>query len=182
MTGRLRYITRLDPFGTEPLPQLQRRLAKVEANMNTNAAYQFATNCLAAASVDLEALERQHRATVRQHFFHGKGEEKFLLPIYDVLWGRTDRPAVIVTIYAPTAELLQLRQEDESFSRRPARSLKNVEALLAIRDPDFLKYTPLERNALLSGEGQMEGRGRSDSPWLPRGAAAAKAAEPGLSP
>lgn len=148
-SGRLRFITRLHPFGDQPLPQLQRRLAKIAANMTTNAAYQLATNGLARVSVDLNALEHQYQGKVRQHFYHGKGETRVMLPIFDAIWGSEDRPAVIVTIYGPTGDLLQLRQNDESFSKRPARSLQNVESLLSIRDDEFRTYSPTARSNLV---------------------------------
>ena len=66
-SGTLRFITRLHRFGDAPLPQIQRRLAKVDPGMTTSAAYKLATNWLTAVCVDLPALERTHPATVRQH-------------------------------------------------------------------------------------------------------------------
>jgi hypothetical protein len=162
-SGRLRFITKLHAFGDEALPQLQKRLAKVEANMSTNTAIELATNWLAALSVDLKTLETQNPRTARQHFFYGRGQERILLPLFDVLWGDPAKPAVIVTIYGPTGELLQLRQNDESFSRRPARALPNVESLLAIPDADFSTCTPAQRASLLPGDSQVEAGKQPDA-------------------
>ena len=46
-------------------------------------------------------------------------------------------------------ELLNLRQEDDSYSRRPFASIKDVDKLLAIPDKEFLKYTPEQRSNLV---------------------------------
>ena len=148
-SGRLRFITRLHPFGDQPLPQLQRRLARVEANMTTNTAYQLARKYLIAASLDVIALERKYVGNARQHFYYGPGGHVVPLPIFDIVWGTTESPAVIATIYGPTGELLQLRQNEESFSGRPVPYLNNIEALLAIPESEFVSYTTSQRTDLL---------------------------------
>lgn len=148
--GRLCFVTALDPFGRAPLIELQNKLARIEANMTTNDAYQLATNWLVAMSVDLTALEDKFHAAVQQHFFYGPGMKKVMIPIFDVSWGEIRKPAVIVTIYAPTRQLLQLRQNDTSFSRRPIRLIKEMEKLLAIPDEEFMKFTPLQKSNLVA--------------------------------
>ncbi len=151
-SGRLRFVTKLHPFGNQPLPQLQRRLAQIDPGMSTNTAYQLATDWLVAVSVDVKVLEQQFPGAVRQHFYRGTAGNKVLLPIFDVLWGKPDAPAVIATIYGPTAELLQLRQNNESFSLRPTRAITNddIEMLLAIPDAEFANYTAAQRARLPS--------------------------------
>lgn len=148
-SGRLRFITEVQPFGADPLPEIQKRLGKIQTSMTTNEVYSLATNWMEAMSIDVPALEKAYSKTVRQHFYHGQGGHIINLPIYDAFWGRPEKPAVIVTIYAPTKELLQLRQNDESFSKRAPRVLQNIDALLAIPDGEFLKLTSSQRSNLL---------------------------------
>jgi hypothetical protein len=148
--GRLRYITRLDPFGSDPLPQIQQRLSKIDAGMTTNAAYALATNWLAAVFIDVDALESKFPPVIRQHTFRSGEKGRVLLPIFDVLWGKPERPAVIVSIYAPRRELLQLRQQNEAFSRRPPGLVRSPEKLLAIPDSEFAQFDGERRQALVS--------------------------------
>lgn len=54
-----------------------------------------------------------------------------------------------VSIYGPTKELLYIRQEDDSFSRRPTGLVKDEEALLKIPDSEFLKYSESQLEDLL---------------------------------
>jgi hypothetical protein len=44
---------------------------------------------------------------------------------------------------------LKLRQEDDSYSKRPAALIKDMDKLLAIPDEEFLKYSPTERSNLI---------------------------------
>jgi hypothetical protein len=53
-------------------------------------------------------------------------------------------------IAGDTKDLLYLRQEDDSYSKRPATLIKDVDSLLAIPDAEFLTYSTLERSNLVS--------------------------------
>ena len=80
------------------------------------------------------------------------------LPLFDVYWGNGDRdkwghamgPAVDIMISGVNGELLKLRQEDDSYSKRPVSLIKDMDKLLAIPDEDFLKYSPTERSNLVA--------------------------------
>lgn len=160
-SGRLRFVTRLNAFGKKPMREIHLELAEKKSAIDANQAYTLATNRLVAMSVDVAALEKKFQGKVQQRFFYSNGDpspplkattQKINLPIFDVTWGDPDSsnsPAIIVTIYGVTKELLQIRQNDESFSRRPARTLKNAERLLSIPDSEFLKYTPERRAELV---------------------------------
>jgi len=54
-----------------------------------------------------------------------------------------------IQISGATGELLKLRQEDDSYSKRPASLIKDMDKLLAIPDEEFLKMSPLEQNSLI---------------------------------
>ncbi|HVV02044.1 MAG TPA: hypothetical protein VHH88_11825, partial [Verrucomicrobiae bacterium] len=151
--GRIRYVTRLGFFEDRPLPELQNRLAAIPANTSTNTAYEMATNWLAAMAVDVSALEAAYPPDALQHFFYAGGGGKILLPIFDVVWEVPGKRAVIVTLYGPTGDLLQLREEDESFSRQPPRHVKNIQSLLAISNDEFQRYPEEQRAKLIKESG-----------------------------
>jgi hypothetical protein len=81
-------------------------------------------------------------------------------PIFEVTWGNkgerlsngmTDPiPGVIVMVSGDTGELIHLRQEDLSFSKRPPALIKDLDKLLAIPDAEFLQYSPEQRSNLVA--------------------------------
>jgi hypothetical protein len=153
--GRLRFITRVGRFEKLPIEDLQRKLAAMRSVIGTNEAYSLATNWLAAMSVDVTALEKSQRPMIEQQwcfpfgqYTSSKDAPHILLPIFDVTWGKPDDPAISVKIFGPTKELLELRQNDDTFSRRPKDLITNAEGLLAIPDADFLKMSEVQRTNL----------------------------------
>jgi hypothetical protein len=151
-SGRLVFVTRIHPFGQEDFPQVQRALSRIDATITTNKAYELATNWLAACSVDVAKLQRSFPPEVHQQFLFVKGGRKALLPIFDVTWPRPPpaTPAVIVTIYGPKSELIQLRQNDELFSARAPARVTDRETLLRIHDEEFARYTTAQRSNLVN--------------------------------
>jgi hypothetical protein len=165
-SGRLRFITRLDSGyqaystskaqgnlkTTEFLPQL----TGLPSVINTNEAYSIASNWLASVEANVQALEKAHAPKAEQLLLLGQTP----LPIFTVDWGplggqstrprQVAYPAVRVMIAGDTKDLLYLRQEDDSYSKRPPTLIKDVDKLLAIPDADFLKYSSLERSNLVS--------------------------------
>jgi hypothetical protein len=149
-SGRLRFLTRVGLFSGESLDRLQKKSPEAPI-IATNAAYRLATNWLCAISVDVQRLEREHRPLVRQKWFSPlgtAGTKPKAFPILDVKWGDWDSPAISVSILGTTGQLLEIRQEDESFSRRPKELLVNVEGLLDISDAEFLKLSEAQRKDL----------------------------------
>jgi len=128
---------------------MQEKLSKEKSLISTNEAYQLATNWLRAISVDVNRLEAKFPPSIRQRWYYGKvgnsGLSLTTIPIFDVKWGNWDRAKISVVIYGTTKELLQLRQEDDSFSERPRTLIDDSEKLLAIPDADFLKYSDFQR-------------------------------------
>ena len=148
------------------------RLAGIPSAINTNEAYRIATNWLASIEVDVQALEKAHAPKTEQLLLLGKTP----LPIFTVDWGTFQPPSrprfrssgsppagglaqprpqimgptVRVMIAGDTKDLLYLRQEDDSYSKRPATLIKDVDSLLAIPDAEFLTYSTLERSNLVS--------------------------------
>jgi hypothetical protein len=162
--GKLRFITNLDngyqAFSTTkvqgnlPTPDYLPQLAGIQSVIDTNGAYRLATNWLVAMDVDVQRLEKEQAVTVKQEFLKGSAP----LPIFEVRWGegRIDnlghrKSAVVdVMIAGDTKDLLHLRQNDDSYSKRPFVLIKDMDKLLAIPDEEFLKYSPMERNNLVA--------------------------------
>ena len=150
-SGILRRIQRLHPYEKLPLRELQWKQSRLTSLINTNEAYQMATNWLMAISVDLPGLECKFPHSVDQRFFYpdatglddppDKRKRIFLLPIFHVYWGDKENPAVLVSIYGPTKEMLGIYQNDDSFSLRPRNLLTNVDSLIDIGDDEFMKYS-----------------------------------------
>jgi hypothetical protein len=157
-SGVLRRIVRLNRFASIPLRELQWQQSRMTSLVSSNQAYQLATNWLAAIDVDVGALEEKHSHFTEQKFFFpdsssitntsGKERPVILLPIFVVNWGTHGSPVVRVSIFGPSKELLSIHQEDDSFSRRPRKLLKEEDALLAVSDRDFLRYSEKELRQL----------------------------------
>lgn len=152
--GKLRYIIRLDngfqaysitkTQGDLPTRDFLPQLVGIDTTIDTNSAYQIATNWLAAVDVDVQRLEKEQPVTVEQHFLRDYGP----LPIFEVSWG--GKPAVSIWIAGDTKDLLRLRQEDDSYSKRPFALIKDMDKLLAIPDAEFLKYSPQDKSNLVA--------------------------------
>ncbi len=121
----------------------------VLSTIDTNGAYRIATNWLASIQVDVARLERENPPALKQQSINGYG----LIPVFYVDWEeqreRSDQ-TVRVMIAGDTKDLLYLRQEDDSYSMRPAALIKEMDKLLAISDAEFLRYSPLERSNLVA--------------------------------
>lgn len=122
--------------------------AKTPSLIDTNGAYQLATQWLAAVSVDVPALQKKHPLSFYQWFVWGPevyplnnwktnppDSMKVMMPIFDVKWGDKGSPAVKVTVFGPTKELIVFEMNDISFSKRPPIVITNYEELLNIPDP-----------------------------------------------
>jgi hypothetical protein len=145
-----RYVHRFKIKDEDSIFDLYPELAKTPALIDTNGAYQLATQWLSAISVDVPALERKYKLNYYQWFFWGRPEDltadhwtyhaptttnRTMLPIFDVNWGDAGSPAVKVTILGTTKELMELRMEDSSFVRRPPLIITNAMELNTRPDP-----------------------------------------------
>ena len=120
--------------------------AKTPSLINSNTAYQLATQWLASVDIDVGALEKQYEPKVEQRWFwnepglgvyHPPGDtNKTMLPIYEVTWGTNwlNFPAN-VQILGTTKELMKLGFGDFSVSRRPVLVISNAVELNNIPDP-----------------------------------------------
>jgi hypothetical protein len=150
--GKLAYVMRKKPFArwddgnSDDMSALFRKLAALPCLLDTNTAYQLATQWLAAVSVDVGELEKKYRPLSVQVTINEKPDswearpansnQPHLkkLPIFDVTWGGAedqDSPPIGVKIFGPTKELISLRMEDTRFSKRPPVTIPNAEKLNA---------------------------------------------------
>jgi hypothetical protein len=122
--------------------------------VNTNDVYQMATNWLMALDVDIKRLESvETPRSNRYPLFHSK-RGWVASPLLSVEWENPkleghDPDAVMVEISAVTGDLLQLRDGRGLFGTRTGAIVKNIEALLAISDEDFLKFNEQQRRGLV---------------------------------
>jgi hypothetical protein len=152
--GRLQFIHAYQPEHQLSIEERHRRWAKMKSLIGTKETYQLATNWLTGLEVDVAALETAHPSHVTQEFYYEGGvsspERVVMPPRFEVKWGTNlAAPAVWVSIFGPTKEPLQIRQNDISFSKRPRALVKDAERLLTIPDAEFGKYTLLQKSNLV---------------------------------
>lgn len=93
------------------------------SRIDTNGAYQMATQWLAAVSIDVQALNRDCKLRIQALTSQGRKQGARFLPIYTVYWvegAEGHGSAASVQLFAPTQTLLHLRVEDPKYNlRRP---------------------------------------------------------------
>jgi hypothetical protein len=104
------------------------------SRMDTNAAFQSATQWLAAASMDVEAINRDCNVHVEALTPEGKGGAHFV-PLYRVYWtekkGNGFTPAASVEFLEPTKTLRQLRVNKTEYILRQPLQVANLDFLLS---------------------------------------------------
>ena len=110
-----------------------------KSQIDTNFAYQLATQWLAAAHMDVAALNRDCKVRVEPDRFANQDLKKSgkFVPIYFVYWvsdkNRKDGygDMASVTLLAPTKTLISLRVEDPKYILRPPIVFTNLAELLS---------------------------------------------------
>ena len=109
--------------------------------IDTNAAYQLATQFLVAARVDVKRLDRDCKITIKPSDFWnglepgGQLRQRTFVPIYDVFWKSPTRVensdvAASVEVFTPTRTLLQLSVYQPGYILRDPIVFTNLAALL----------------------------------------------------
>jgi hypothetical protein len=142
--GRLTHVMRLSEHNVERYANNLDALVGQLSLIDTNGAYQLATQWLAAVDVDMPALNKL-KWTVNQLHYKTQGATNYVtLPLYYVDFGNkhtpaqnnlpaSDEPLISVEILGTTKELQEMRFQDTSFSRRPQMLITN--ALELVRTP-----------------------------------------------
>jgi len=104
------------------------------SRMDTNAAFQSATQWLAAASMDVGAINRDCNVRVEAFTPEGKNGAHFV-PLYRVYWteknGKSFAPAASVEFLEPTKNLRQLRVNKTEYILRQPLQVTNLDFLLS---------------------------------------------------
>jgi hypothetical protein len=131
--------------------------AKTSSLINSDGAYQLATQWLAAVDIDVGALNKQTKPKVEQRWFWNqpglnvyhppRDTNKTMLPIYEVTWGTNwvNYPAQ-VQILGTTKELMKLHVGDFSLFHRPPLVITNAIELVNIPDPP-MKHLERQTNS-----------------------------------
>lgn len=100
--------------------------------INTNAAYQMATQFLKAASMDVEALNTNCNLFVNSYIPEGKNG-KYFVPIYWVVWSEKDKDhgGASVELCLPTKALLQMHVNKSEYILRQPLQITNLDFLLS---------------------------------------------------
>jgi hypothetical protein len=104
------------------------------SQMDTNAAYQMAVQFLAAAKMDVSALNRDCNVHILPFTPEGS-QGKHFVPVYWVYWSKPEQAGhgstASVELFTPTKTLRQLRVEDSQYILRPPLIIPNLDYLLA---------------------------------------------------
>jgi len=104
------------------------------SRLNTNAAFQLATQLLAAASMDVKGLQRD--CTVRIRALTPEGPDgKHFVPVYWITW-ESKRPegmgsGASVELFEPTREIRQLHVLSPEYILRAPLEVQNLDSLLS---------------------------------------------------
>jgi len=161
--GHLANFYRRDfrPTSDAAAKEQNARLSKLSSLIDTNGAYQLATNLLTTIGVDVAALGSRYVLNINQWRYRpeGLGQNPVLLPVYQVEWRgwpfpaqnrRREMAVVTVTILGATKELLEYHLLDDSLCVRPRINIPDPKELLSIPDAEFRAFDALKRSKLLS--------------------------------
>ncbi len=108
------------------------------SRLDTNAAYQLATQWLTAVSVDVGALNRDCVLRIQPEMLNGQGTNVVFVPAYSVSWttnwteGRWGHGShSYVLLFLPTKTLIQLEVDDPKYILRPPIVFTNLAKLLS---------------------------------------------------
>ena len=104
------------------------------SQLDTNAAYQLATQWLGNVSMDVEGLNRDCKLHIRPAAITGVGDARRFLPLYSVYWTRGPEgygSVAYVEIFLPTKTLVELRVEDSKYILRKPLQFTNLDYLLS---------------------------------------------------
>ena len=104
------------------------------SRMDTNAAYQLATQFLAAASMDVKGLNRDCNVHIRAFTPEGNTGKHFV-PVYWVYWAAKGQEghgtAASVELLAPTKTIRQMHVNESKYILRKPLEITNLDFLLS---------------------------------------------------
>jgi hypothetical protein len=131
------YIAVGDKFSFLVRTHLQKEYSQLEkkyfwpmSRMDTNAAYQLATQFLNNASMDVKALNRNCKVTIRAFTPEGQHGSHFV-PVYWISWGKDGNPVASVELCLPTKTLRQMHVDKSRYILRKPLIIPNLNYLLS---------------------------------------------------
>jgi hypothetical protein len=97
--------------------------------IDTNAAYQLATQWLSAVSMDVAGLNQDCHRSIRPWI--PEGATNYFVPVYRVSWGKDGEPVALVELFLPTKTLRDLRVEKSKYILRKPIVITNLDFLLS---------------------------------------------------
>jgi hypothetical protein len=150
-SGRLRFITKLTKSGAIAIPSLMAPRSGIKPSINKNAVYRLAINYLAAIAVDTIQLEHDHKHSTNEYVvLSGDSSDRQGTDTSDFMLRVNWDNVVVVTFLMPSGELLELRRNNDSYSRRPVSRILDINSVLSIPDNEFLHYSIVERRNLVA--------------------------------
>jgi hypothetical protein len=156
--GKLCEVLRLSEHSIEYYAHDLDKLVGKPSLIDTNGAYQLATQWLAAVDMDMTALGKLKWTVNQLHYLAHGATNAVALPLYYVDFGNKHYPAsgnlhafdeslITVEVLGTTKELQDLKIKDLSFSRRPQMLITNALELLRTPDPSEKSLQPIEKNS-----------------------------------
>jgi len=90
----------------------------------------YATQFLAAASMDVKALNRDCKLTIRAFTPEGEHGSHFV-PVYWVSWGKDGKPIASVELFEPTKTIRQMHVNKSEYILRKPLEIPNLDLLLS---------------------------------------------------
>jgi hypothetical protein len=99
--------------------------------INTNAAYQLATQLLASVSMDVDGLNRDCHCTV--FVCQPDDQNKYFVPNYSVVWSKNESMGCMakVEVFMPTKTLRDLMVKQSKYILRKPLEITNIDFLLS---------------------------------------------------
>jgi hypothetical protein len=142
LNGKLSDVERLSEHDVEYYSRDLDKLVGKTSLIDTNSAFQLATQWLAAVNMDMEAIGKL-KCSVNQLHYKSVGATNYtLLPIFYVDFGTKhdssngnvkpiDEPLISVEILGTTEQLQEMRFQDGSFSKRSQMIISNAFDLIS---------------------------------------------------
>ncbi|MEI8290315.1 MAG: hypothetical protein WCH99_12665 [Verrucomicrobiota bacterium] len=153
------------PTSETAIKEQNARWSKMTSLIGTNEVHQLALNWLMNLGVDVPAMEKNYPCTITQRFSYqnrsgalqAQAQAVTRLPVFEISWGSIPlsqrpeykHPAVTMTIFGPTRELIEYHLYDDYLMMQPKLAVNDYEQLLEISNETFQKYDHLQRENLV---------------------------------
>ncbi len=161
------YIQGFNPQSDADVKKRNIELSKMSSLIDSNGAYQLATNWLSKSGIDVIGMERKYKMNLVQWRYYpdgqlneglGPGRKEIKLPVYQVEWRGSmvlgsrklpDGVVVKIVVSGIDKQMLEYHVYDDSLFLLQKIQFNAPEKLLAIPDDDFRSYNTLQRSNLV---------------------------------